>query len=82
MVKKYSPLSAEFANLPVPVREVLVHSFDKLDKMQFQTLREIGPLDHPNGNILDYDLLADSQETEENKEYPTQTDKLLESYES
>ena len=74
MVKKYSPLSAEFSDLPVPVREILVHTFDKLDKLQFEKLRELGSLDHPTGNILDYELLAENQLEEdpsnEDSQYP------------
>lgn len=64
MIKKYSPLSAEFSDLPIPVREILVHSFEKLDKLQFEKLRELGSLDHPTGNILDYELLANNQDEE------------------
>ncbi len=73
-VKKYSPLNAEFSDLPIPVREILVHTFDKLDKLQFEKLRELGSLDHPNGNILDYELLAENQlddePTNDNSQYP------------
>lgn len=61
LIKKYSPLSADFSDLPMAVRDILVHSFDKLDKLHFEKLRELGSLDHPNGNILDYELLAENQ---------------------
>ena len=73
-VKKYSPLSAEFSDLPMAVRDILVHSFDKLDKLHFEKLRELASLDLPNGNILDYELLAENQSEElknENIIYPS-----------
>ena len=86
MIKKYSPLSADFSDLPIPVREILVHSFDKLDKLQFEKLRELGSIDHPTGNILDYELLANTQDEEsldnENSNYPLNADNQLESFES
>ena len=74
LVKKYSPLSAEFSDLPLAVRDILVHSFDKLDKLHFEKLRELGSLDHPNGNILDYELLAENQNDDLNNDnalYPS-----------
>ena len=85
MIKKYSPLSADFSDLPIPVREILVHSFDKLDKLQFEKLRELGSIDHPTGNILDYELLANTQDEEtldnENSNYPLNADNQIESFE-
>ena len=74
MVKKYSPLSSEFSDLPLEVRDILVHTFDKLDRLHFEKLRELGTLDHPNGNILDYELLAEHQSENlqnENAMYPS-----------
>ncbi len=68
LVKKYSPLSADFSDLPQDIREILVHTFDKLDKLHFEKLRELGSLDHPSGNILDYELLAENQEEDLNNE--------------
>ena len=64
------------------VREVLVQSFDKLDKLQFEKLRELTPLDHPNGTILDYEMLAEHQENQdivdnEHSFYPSQHDEVL-----
>ena len=86
MIKKYSPLSADFSDLPIPVREILVNSFDKLDKLQFEKLRELGSIDHPTGNILDYELLANTQDEEspnnENSIYPLDADNQIESFES
>ena len=85
MIKKYSPLSADFSDLPIPVREILVHSFDKLDKLQFEKLRELGSIDHPTGNILDYELLANTQDEEsldnETSNYPLNADNQIESFE-
>ena len=67
-VKKYSPLDATFADLPVEVREVLVHNFKDLDNLQFNKLRQLGPLDHPTGLILDYDILAETPDESITKE--------------
>ena len=74
MVKKYSPLSSKFSDLPLEVRDILVHTFDKLDRLHSEKLRELGTLDHPNGNILDYELLAEHQIEDLHKEnamYPS-----------
>jgi len=82
LVKKYSPLSADFSDLPQDIREILVHTFDKLDKLHFEKLRELGSLDHPSGNILDYELLAENQDEDLNNEnaiYPSDQTPLLES---
>ena len=81
MVKKYSPLSSEFSDLPLEVRDILVHTFDKLDRLHFEKLRELGTLDHPNGNILDYELLAEHQSEDlqnENAMYPSDLNPVLE----
>jgi len=64
------------------VRDILVHTFDKLDKLHFEKLRELGSLDHPNGNILDYELLAENQSEELSNDealYPSDQTPALES---
>ena len=67
-VKKYSPLDATFSNLPAEVREVLVHKFSDLDNLHFEKLRQLGPLDHPTGLVLDYEVLAESPDEHIDKE--------------
>ena len=48
----------------------------------FEKLRELGSLDHPSGNILDYELLAENQDEDLNNEnaiYPSDQTPSLES---
>jgi len=79
-VKKYSPLDATFADLPVEVREVLVHNFKDLDNLQFNKLRQLGPLDHPTGLILDYDILAETPDESITKEDIETATEILEKH--
>ena len=58
-VKKYTPLDATFSDIPVAVRDVLVHSFHSLQRPHFDKLRAHAPFQLPSGNILDYSFLSD-----------------------
>ena len=60
-LKKYSRLDPSFSTLPPPVRDVLIHNFQELNKLHYDQLREHALLPLPNSIKL-FDL-DDQEET-------------------
>ena len=61
-VKKYNRLDATFLHLPLPVRKVLINSFETLHKLDFVTIQKHSTLPLPQSLILDHQDDSDNED--------------------